>query len=181
MKTSITLQAYYSNYLCPGKRGAHSYLQAHRGPMRFGAPVRARRPASPHPPLSRGMITCRPSLLIHISFSFFLASAILLTPAAGSGLRPPLITDHRRSSIAVLRLYMRHRHLQSRVSTGLRSLDRFSLALPSHSPSPLKSSSGYQNRPLSLSHTDTLRTLLAVSGLLASARPNRRWFVLGVS
>ncbi len=65
-------------------------------PLGLARPFRARRPASPHAPLSRGIKTRPPSLLVHLSSVFLLTPTILLAPAAVYA--PPLstIADRRR-------------------------------------------------------------------------------------
>jgi len=148
-------------------------------PLGLARPFWARRPASPHPSLSRGIKMRRPLAARPLLFCF--PSHTGHPPRSCSGLRPSSFIDHRRSSIAVSRLRMRHRHPRSRVIIGLRSLDRSSLALVRHCLSPQKPSSEQQNRALLSLSLSLSQKLLAVSTLFASAQPNRRWFVLRAS
>ena len=129
-------------------------------PLGLARSFRARRPASPHPSLSRGIKTRRPLAARPLLCLF--PSHIGHPPRSCSGLRPSSFIDHRRSSIAMSRLRMRHRHPRSRVTIGLRSLDRSSLALARHCLSPQKPSSEQQNRALlslSLSFSKVARCL----------------------
>lgn len=147
--------------------------------MGFGALVLGNAPCIA-PPAAFSRYKDAPSLAAR-SLPFRFPSHTGHPPRSCSGLRPS-VTDHRRSSVAVSRLRMRPWHPRPRVTTGLRSLNRSSLALPVHCPSPSKPSSKQQNRALSHTHSPTFsHKLLAVSTLLASVQPNRRWFVLGAS
>jgi len=121
--------------------------------MGFGAPVPGKAPCiAPPAAFSRYKDA---SSLIARPLLFLFPSHTGHPPRSCSGLRPPSFTDHRRSSVAVSRLRMRHRHPRSRVTTGLWSPDRSSLALLGHCPSPSKPSSEQQPRALSdtLSHS----------------------------
>jgi len=65
-------------------------------PLGLARPFLARRPASPHPSLSRGIKTRPPSLLVHFSSVFLLTSTILLALAAVYAPHLSIIVDRRR-------------------------------------------------------------------------------------
>jgi len=109
------------NNLRPGERGAPSCFQANRRSLGFGAPVSGKAPCIA-PPAAFSRYKDAPSLAAR-PLLFLFPSHTGHPPRSCSGLRPSF-TGHRRSSIAVSRLRMRHRHPRSRVTTGLRSLDR---------------------------------------------------------
>ncbi len=89
--------------------------------MGFGAPVSGK--ASCIAPLVAFSRYKDASSLAARPLLFHFPSYIGHPPRSCSGLRPSFI-GHCRSSIAVSRLRMRHRHSRSRVTIGLRSLDR---------------------------------------------------------
>lgn len=121
--------------------------------MRFGAPVSGK--ASCIAPLVAFSKYKDASFLAARSLLFLFPSHINHSSRFCNDLRPSFI-DHRRSSIAVSRLRMRHRHSRSCVITDLRSLDRSRLSFflnIAHSRQSLRASSIIV---LSLTRTFTL-------------------------
>ncbi len=118
----------------------------------------ARRAASPHPPLSQGIKTRRPSLLFHVCFLF--PSHIGHPPRFCSGLRPfvcgpsPIVECSIAASGEASAPAMPEHHWPS-IS---RSLDRSSHALPIAHP----------HRSLGASRVVLSQSLLCVSTLFAS-------------
>jgi len=129
--------------------------------------VRARRPASPHPPLSRGIKTRRPSLLFHFS------SSSLLTPGhpprSCSGLRP---LANRPSPI--VECCMRHRPPLCRGIAGLPSLD-LSTGHPTPFQLPILIEAFERPESCSLNHCSVSLLFLLLAQLY------RRWFAFGAS
>lgn len=115
---------------------------------------RARCFASLHSSLSQDIKTRR--FFAAHSFFFLFSFCIDHSSFFCSDLRSSSFINHRWSSIAVLRLCMRHQHLQSCVITNSWSFNRFFLALLEHCSLSSKSSNKQQNHALFIFNTFTL-------------------------